>query len=135
MAWLFKRKLEVSGDKIFLDTNAFIYFFEGRSKITELVVQTPALYFSAISEIELLSASHLSEGETEQIKEFLSLCQRIELTPEIIEQTIILRRQHHFKIPDAIIAASALSLNIPLVSADTDFLKVPELTLISDILA
>jgi predicted nucleic acid-binding protein len=48
----------VNGDKIFLDTNAFIYFFEGRGKITELVVQTPTIYFSVISEIELLSAGH-----------------------------------------------------------------------------
>ena len=124
----------MSGNKIFLDTNAFIYFFEGRRKITELVVSTPEVYFSAISEIELLSARHLTSHETEQIKAFLRLCQRVELTTEIIEQTIQLRQQYHFKIPDAIIAASALSLNLPLVSADTDFEKVANLNLVSDIL-
>jgi predicted nucleic acid-binding protein len=124
----------VNGDKIFLDTNAFIYFFEGRSKITDLVVQTPAIYFSAISEIELLSATHLSRAEIIQIKEFLSLCQRVELTSEVIERTIDIRRQYHFKIPDAIIAASALSLDIPLVSADTDFRQINGLSLNSDIL-
>jgi hypothetical protein len=31
----------VNGTKILLDTNAFIYFFEGGSKITDLVVNTP----------------------------------------------------------------------------------------------
>ena len=124
----------MSGNKIFLDTNAFIYFFEGRRKITELVVSTPEVYFSAISEIELLSVAHLTSDETEQIKAFLRLCQRVELTTEIIEQTIQLRQQYHFKIPDAIIAASALSLNLPLVSADTDFEKVANLNLVSDIL-
>jgi predicted nucleic acid-binding protein len=124
----------VNGNKILLDTNAFIYFFEGGSKITNLVVNTPEIYFSAISEIELLSATHLTQSEIDSIKAFLSLCHRVELTSEIIDQTVTIRRQCHLKIPDAIIAASALHLGAPLVSADTDFQKVAGLTLISDIL-
>jgi len=124
----------VNGNKILLDTNAFIYFFEGRSTITDLVVNTPEIYFSAISEIELLSATHLTPNEIDSIKAFLLLCQRVELTTDIIDQTIMIRRQYRFKVPDAIIAASALHLKIPLVSADTDFQKVTGLTLISDIL-
>lgn len=124
----------MNGSKILLDTNGFIYFFEGRSKITDLVINTPEIYFSAISEIELLSATHLTQSEIDSMKAFLSLCYRVELTPEIIEQTIILRRQSHLKIPDAIIAASALHLGIPLVTADTGFQKVTGLFLLSDIL-
>jgi predicted nucleic acid-binding protein len=124
----------VNGNRILLDTNAFIYFFEGQGKITNLVVSTPEIYFSAISEIELLSASHLTQSEMDSIKAFLSLCHRVELTSEIIDQTIMIRRQYHFKIPDGVIAASALHLHMPLVSADTDFKKIAGLTLISDIL-
>lgn len=124
----------MNGNKILLDTNAFIYFFEGRSTITDLVVNTPEIYFSAISEIELLSATHLTPKEIDSIKAFLLLCQRVELITDIIDQTIMIRRQYRFKVPDAIIAASALYLKIPLVSADMDFQKVMGLTLISDIL-
>ena len=124
----------MNGTKILLDTNAFIYFFEGRSKITNLVVNTPEIYFSAVSEIELLSATHLSESEIDAIKSFLSLCHRAELTSEVIYRTVMIRRQCRLKIPDAIIAASALHLEILLVSADTDFQKVANLTLFSDIL-
>lgn len=124
----------MNGNKILLDTNAFIYFFEGQNKITHLVVNTPEIYFSAISEIELLSASHLTQSEMDSIKAFLSLCHRVELISEIIDQTIMIRRQYRFKIPDAVIAASALHLQMPLVSADTDFKKIAGLTLISDIL-
>lgn len=124
----------MNGNKILLDTNAFIYFFEGQSKIANLVVSTPEIYFSAISEIELLSAGHLTQSEMDSIKAFLSLCHRVELTSEIIDQTIMIRRQYRFKIPDAVIAASALHLQMPLVSADTDFKKITGLTLISDIL-
>lgn len=117
-----------------LDTNAFIYFFEGRRTITDLVVRTPSLYYSVISEIELLSANHLTESETSQIREFLLLCNRIELTSEIVKKTITLRRQYRLKTPDAIIAATALNLNTPLVSADAGFQKIAELEVISDIL-
>ena len=124
----------MSGSKILLDTNAFIYFFEGRGKITNLVVSTPEIYFSAISEIELLSADRLGESEIDSIKAFLALCHQVELAPAIIEQTIRIRRQYHFKIPDAIIAASAIALEMPLVSADTHFKKIAELSLVSDIL-
>ena len=124
----------MSGNKILLDTNAFIYFFEGRKKITELVIQTPGIYYSVISEIELLSAKHLTEGEITQIKAFLSLCQRIELNSEIIAKTIEIRKQYNLKIPDAIIAATALNLEMPLVSADTGFRKVAGLHVVVDIL-
>lgn len=124
----------MNGTRILLDTNAFIYFFEGGDKITNLVVSTPEIFFSAISEIELLSAAHLTQDEIESIKKFLSLCHRVEITSEIINQTIAIRRQYHLKIPDAVIAASALYLDAALVSADKDFHEITGLTLISDIL-
>lgn len=124
----------MNGNKLFLDTNAFIYFFEGRKKITNLVVNTPTIYFSVVSEIELLSATHLDQKALDSIKTFLALCQRVELPTEIIDQTILVRRKYRFKVPDAIVIASALHLKAPLVSADVAFKKVTGLHLISDIL-
>ncbi len=121
-------------NRLLLDTNAFIYFFEGRSKITDLVVQTPIIYYSVISKIELLSSPRLNENEAAQIKSFLSLCQQVDLNAKIVEQTIAIRQSYRFKIPDAIIISSALMLNIPLVSADTAFRRASKLTLITDIL-
>jgi predicted nucleic acid-binding protein len=76
----------------------------------------------------------LNESEIASIKAFLSLCHRVELTSEIIEQTVKIRRQHGFKIPDAIIASSAICLGMPLVSADAHFEKISEITVLSDIL-
>lgn len=63
----------MSGSKIFLDTNAFIYFFEGREKIKTLVLEASEIYYSPISEVELLSAAHLNDAEIKQIKSFLLL--------------------------------------------------------------
>jgi len=45
----------------------------------------------------------------------------------ISELTIKLRRRYSLKLPDAIIAATALSLEIPLLTADKDFAKIKEI--------
>ncbi len=57
------------------------------------------------------------------------------MSPDVIAQTIQIRRLYKQKIPDAIIAASAIVVNVPLVMADIDFQKVESLQLITDILA
>ncbi|MFO7679946.1 MAG: type II toxin-antitoxin system VapC family toxin [Chloroflexota bacterium] len=124
----------MSGSDLLLDTNAFIYFFEGRQSIARLLAQAPLVYYSPISEIELLSASQLSQAEIRQIKSFLSLCDRIDLSPEVVAQAVHIRRDYKQRIPDAIIAASALVVGVPLVTADQDFQKIKALSLITDIL-
>lgn len=125
----------MNGNNLLLDTNAIIYFLEGRQTIKALIAQAPTVYFSPISEIELLSAPWLDNTQRDQIHAFLSLCERIDLTAPVVEQAIRIRRQHQRKIPDAIIAASAIVLNIPLVTADKDFQNIESLTTIADILS
>ncbi|AYQ36523.1 PIN domain-containing protein [Runella sp. SP2] len=52
----------------------------------------------------------------------------IELTDDVIEKTIELRKKAKIKLPDAIIAATAIIHNLTLLSTnDSDFLKVPKL--------
>jgi len=46
----------------------------------------------------------------------------------------LLRRLYKQKIPDAIIAASAVAVTVPLVTADRGFQKIESLHLITDIL-
>ena len=100
----------MNGDDLLLDTNAFIYFFEGRPAVAERVLLAETLYCSVITEIELLSARHLTEEERTTIRAFLA-CQRIELNPDVVERTIELRRSERLKTP--IIVATALHLGRP----------------------
>ena len=124
----------MSGINFFLDTNAFIYFFEGQNKITQLILQAPQLFYSPISEIELLSSAKLSETESQQIRQFLKMCHRIELSQDIIDTAIELRKAHRLKTPDAIVAASALNSSLTLLTADSDFAYISNLILEADIL-
>ncbi|MFC5192992.1 type II toxin-antitoxin system VapC family toxin [Algoriphagus aquatilis] len=103
------------------DTNSIIFFLQDLlpkpSKdflLNELRRNKPK--FSIITEIELLSWKKLSESEAKIISGFLSNFHRIELSEDIKEATIQIRRTHGLKVPDAIIAASALVLNKPLLT-------------------
>lgn len=44
--------------------------------------------------------------------------------------TIDLRRNYNLKLPDALVAATAIFLGIPLISADSHFEKVTELVFV-----
>nr|WP_287939106.1 type II toxin-antitoxin system VapC family toxin [Algoriphagus sp.] len=103
------------------DTNSIIFFLQDlRPKpskdflLNELRRNKPK--FSIITEIELLSWKKLSESEAKLISGFLFNFYRVELSEEIKEATIQVRRTHGLKVPDAIIAASALILNQPLLT-------------------
>ena len=64
-----------------------------------------------------------------QIKSFLNDCNEVTLTNEIKDKTIEIRKKYKTKLPDAIIAASAIVKNIPLITADKGFCQISNLTL------
>jgi predicted nucleic acid-binding protein len=53
-----------------------------------------------------------------------------ELTSDIRRLAIEIRQQVKIKTPDAIIAATSKYLNIPLITSDKDFKKIPGIELI-----
>ncbi|MGH2644011.1 MAG: PIN domain-containing protein [Chitinophagaceae bacterium] len=63
-------------------------------------------------------------------KDFLSFFNVAGLTPSVKEASIIIGRQYKIKLPDAIIAATAISLGIPLLTTDKGFSPVEALDLI-----
>ena len=114
-----------------LDTNAIIYLIGGR-----LAVPRPAgqYSFSVITEIELLSFPGLSTEDEQKIGELLALLDRVELTQAVRLEAIRLRKQKRLKLPDAIIAASALEHNATVLTNDQTFLSTDGLNVQSLIL-
>ena len=74
-------------------------------------------YISVINELELLGFSGLTNAEFEKLDFFLEECSIIELNAGIKNIVIDLRRKYAIKLPDSIDAATAIFLNIPLISA------------------
>lgn len=122
----------MNGNKaILVDTNTLIYYFNGNQKVSD-AIEGEILYISAITEIELLSFSKLDEVSDQGIRLFLNdeNCKLIELISAIKERTIKIRRKHRIKLPDAIVAATAIFLGIPLLTFDAGFAKIDDLDLI-----
>ena len=89
------------------------------------------MFVSIISKIEFLSYPNLSEADLLIFNKFLNRVELVELNDNkennIIETIILLRKKYRIKLPDSIIAASAITNNATLVTADKDFQKIAEL--------
>lgn len=109
-----------------LDTNSIIYHLKG---CLCNPLPTDGQYFvSVISELELLTYPDITPQEEASAKQFLQRLTVMDLSPEIKTATITLRRQHRLKLPDAIIAATAITLNAILLTNDERLAHIPQLT-------
>ena len=104
--------------RFLLDTNAIIYLVNG-SLSSPLPCGRHGV--SVITEIELLSYAGMSGAEEQKIVELLRLLDRIQLTDAVRDEAIRLRRRSRLRLPDAIIAASALVTGAVLLTNDQAF--------------
>jgi predicted nucleic acid-binding protein len=101
------------GIKFIWDTNIAIYYLQRQfppaaEKFIDESVQDALPCISAITEIELLCWKAASDKDLEAIHDFIKDALVIELEPSIKIKTADIRRQHKIKLPDAVIAATAL---------------------------
>ncbi|MEW6551056.1 MAG: type II toxin-antitoxin system VapC family toxin [Campylobacterota bacterium] len=104
--------------KYLLDTNTIIYALNDSFKFPSNIYLV-----SVITEIELLSYANLSDVDAKILKMALSNFQSVELTSDIKELTIQIRKQSKLKLPDSIIVSSAISENAILVTSDRQLLN------------
>lgn len=118
----------MNGSKYLLDTNIILYILSGDRTIAEYLY-LKKLYASVISEIELLGFRNLTKKEETEISDFLSQFRIIYIDEAIKKEAVSLRKQYHLKLPDSIIAATAISLNLTFITADKQFKQVNNLLL------
>ena len=118
----------MSGIDFCADTNFAVYHLAGNSCVRPYA--DAGLAVSVVAELELLSKPAMSGAEVEAAELFLETCQIIELNPAIKSAVVALRRQHRVKLPDAIVAATALWLEVPLLTADTGFSHIAGLDVV-----
>ncbi|MDX2130004.1 MAG: type II toxin-antitoxin system VapC family toxin [Chloroherpetonaceae bacterium] len=116
--------------QIFCDTNILIYLLNGDKRVSE-VLQNMDIKISFITELELFCKPNLTKSKSLIIQNLVSQCTVIEMNSIIKQKTIEIKQSHKIKLPDAIIAASAISLSLPIFTADGNFEKIPQLNLIS----
>lgn len=115
-----------------IDTNAVIDYLNaafpaaGMDFMNRLINQIPHL--SVITRIELLSFQTDNTDDYRLLEEFISAAIIYNLEEPIITLTIEIRKQIKIKLPDAIIAATALYNNLTLITRNkADFKNVPAL--------
>ena len=119
----------MSGNKFVLDTNAVLYILGGDETLSDFLFGKE-LYISIISELELLSFKTISIKEEKQILSFLEELTIINISEKIKNLAIELRKSSNLKMPDSIIAATAIALQLPFVTSDKQFQTIPQLNLV-----
>lgn len=116
----------MSGDRIVIDTSLIINLFNGVTEVQELITGRD-LFVSIISEIEVLSFPNITINDSDLLKEFLSECYIVDIEPAIKDITIDIRSKFKIKLPDAVIAATAIYFDLPLFTMDKGFKTIANL--------
>lgn len=138
MTSLLKQKL-LSCSKISLDTNVFIYIFEGRNKffldvkdLLKFIEEKKLnLYVSIFVYLEILSNPLLTDRQTDLYTRFFEENKLFDLQDvniNVARRAAFLRRKYRIKAPDAIILASAIESGVELfITADVRLQQVEEI--------
>lgn len=115
----------MSGIKYLFDTNALISFFQGNPALSHFASQP--LGISIITVLEFLSLPEIDETDTKLLFAFLNEIQVLELKKDnlqLIETISKLRINSRIKLPDAIIAGTAIENNAVLIINDKGFSRI-----------
>jgi predicted nucleic acid-binding protein len=114
------------GTGYLLDSNVVIGYLAGEipapgmAAVSDIVDAVP--HISVISQIEVLRFTDTPENER-ILEDFVNAAIIHPLSDPVIRHTIALCKQRKIKLPDAIIAATALTANFTLVTRNTDDFK------------
>ncbi|MDR1920233.1 MAG: type II toxin-antitoxin system VapC family toxin [Candidatus Adiutrix sp.] len=103
-----------------LDTNIIIGFINGAEASTRLIAERgdAELCASVITRVELLSFHGLPPDEERRVRQFLRYVTVADFDEQVETATIAMRRVTRLKLPDAVIAATAVALEAPLFTFD-----------------
>jgi hypothetical protein len=105
-----------------LDTNILIYYFNGemekcvKNKVSEIMRES--FQISVISKMEFLGFP-FNPQEREQAIKLIEYATIKPLNDDIVQRVINIRQQKRIKLPDAIIAATAMEYSSVLVTRNT----------------
>lgn len=121
------------GQGYLIDSNPVIDFFNkslperGKNLLFSI---TPII--SVITYIEVFSSSNISESEYKELKRFAEFATIYEVNREIALKSIELRLMYKIKLPDAVIAATAIVNDLILITRNSsDFSKIKELKIVN----
>jgi len=120
-------------EQYLIDTNAISHYLSeslpaaGMDFIDGIIDSIPNI--SVISQIELLS---WQSAKSSQITDFVNDSVIFNISPEVVQACVKIRKTKKIKTPDAIIAATALVNGFILITDnEKDFINIPKLKIIN----
>lgn len=117
--------------KFLLDTNAVVALLGGNASLAQALDTAVWAGISVIRELEFLSFSGLLPQDELLFQQFKSRVEIVDLhasNSQLVARVIAVRRTNKIKLPDAIIAASAIENGATLLTQDAGFSKIPRLS-------
>lgn len=121
----------MNGAKYLFDTNAVIKLLqENNSPLFQKVNTAEWLGISIITYLEFLSFPDILKEDIELLIQFTNRINVINLdydNTDLMEIIVALRKKYNIKLPDAIIAGTAITLNAILITAEKQLMNIREL--------
>ena len=112
----------MSGIKFLLDTNFILGMLKSTPEVVDVLssksLRSDQCAYSVITRMELLGFPGMTSAEEQLIRSTLERFQHLGISAEVEEAVIHLRRARRIKLPDALIAATALSHDLELLTLD-----------------
>lgn len=121
----------MSGNRYLLDTNAIVALLAKQSELTTKLSDAVWVGISIISQLEISVFDGLTSDDRLHLQAFQQQVDIIGLTtnePLLLQQIVNVRRKYRFKLPDAIIVATAITTDATLVTADAQLKRVQEIS-------
>lgn len=118
--------------RFLLDTNAVIALLGSHPTLASDLNTASWVGISIISELEFLSFRNLTNTDRLLFEQFKNRIEVINLDTSdsvLINEVTTVRQSYNLKLPDAIIAATALTQSATVVTNDAAFNKIPSLSI------
>lgn len=116
----------MNGTKLLLDTDIVVSLFEGDSNLGSLLQNVEA-YLSFASEIELLGSKYVNPEDQSWVDTFLEECHIVGIDSGVKELASYIQWHYELNLQEAIVAATSMSLCVPLLSQNAHFQRISEL--------
>ena len=117
----------MSGERYLLDTNAVVALLRGDQLLERRLQDADWVKISVLSEIEFLAFPNIGPQDRQALRQFAEMVEVVGLDHSsggLIDRVVSLRQQYKVKLPDAIIAGTALEAGATLITEDAQLRKL-----------
>ncbi len=116
----------MNGNGYLLDTNAIVQLLKGNKELIAVLGTADFIATSIVSEMEYLSFSGLTDADVALYQAFRGRIQVYDVPSAdtaFTQLVVKARKEHGLKLPDAIIAGTAIAKGLIILTADDHFKK------------